>query len=75
MSDNALSYLLTRIEKRGGLTKAAQFYGISYHTLYSVAAGRRSLGEKTIKAMMEADSSLSINKLRAIKATGGSKAA
>lgn len=67
MLDNNLPYLLDRIQKLGGVTKAAHYYGISYHTLYAVARGTRSLGEKSIAAMLKADPSLSINKLRSIK--------
>lgn len=67
MPDNNLHYLLIRIQKLGGVTKAAHYYGISYHTLYAVARGTRSLGEKSIAAMLKADPSLSLNKLRGIK--------
>lgn len=65
--DENRAYLAKKVRSKGGLEKAAKFYGVSYSTLASILNGNRPMGERTLSRIRLADPRVNEHKLRAIK--------
>jgi lambda repressor-like predicted transcriptional regulator len=65
--DENRAYLAKKVKAKGGIDKAATFYGVSYNTLASILNGNRPMGERTLARIRLADPRVNEHKLRAIK--------
>jgi hypothetical protein len=66
-TDPTRAYLKRKIDALGGVLEASREYGIPYSTLASILGGFRPMGELTISRIKEADPSINVDRLRAMK--------
>ena len=66
-TDPTRAYLKRKIDALGGIVEASKEYGVPYSTLASILGGFRPMGELTISRIKDADPTVNVDRLRAMK--------